>query len=283
MGTDRNQDPAQRVAFVLGGGGHAGAHEVGMLKALVERGVRPDLVTGTSVGALNGAAIAADPTERMVGRLESMWSGLDEDRIFGDSVLARTANLVRSRTYLHSNEPLRALIERLLPGTRFEDLVVPFQCVAANIERASEHWFSQGPLVDAILASAAIPGLLPVVERDGEHFMDGGLVNSIPVSKAIELGANVVYVLHVGSIDRPLEAPKNPWQVGMVAFEIARRHRFARETASLPPGVSLHVLPTGQEPERFDGVSQLRYRNFSDIPRRIDSAYHASLDYLSSL
>lgn len=254
-----------------------------MLKALVERGVRPDLVTGTSVGALNGAAIAADPTERMVGRLESMWSGLDEDRIFGDSVLARTANLIRSRTYLHSNEPLRTLIERLLPGKRFEDLVVPFQCVAANIERASEHWFSQGPLVDAILASAAIPGLLPVVERDGEHFMDGGLVNSIPVSKAIELGANVVYVLHVGSIDRPLEAPKNPWQVGMVAFEIARRHRFAREIASLPPGVSLHVLPTGQEPERFDGVSQLRYRDFADIPRRIDSAYHASLDYLSNL
>src|SRR4029077_6801262 len=100
------------------------------------------------------------------------------------------------RTHLHSNRPLRALVSKLLPP-RFEDLDVPFQCVAASIEKAAEHWFSSGPLADAILASAAVPGVLPPVEIDGEHFVDGGIVNSIPISRAVELGATEVYVLQV--------------------------------------------------------------------------------------
>src|SRR5438093_5386797 len=112
-----------------------GAYEVGMLQALLERGIRPDLVVGTSVGALNGAAIAADPSTETVKRLREVWLGLDEDCIFGGSIFAGAANLVRSRTHLHSNASLRALIARLLPAS-FEDLRVPFQCVAASIERA---------------------------------------------------------------------------------------------------------------------------------------------------
>jgi NTE family protein len=166
-----------------------GAYEVGMLKALLERDVVPDVVVGTSVGALNGAAIAAAPTLDTVSRLREIWLGLDQDRIFGGSLLAGAANLMRSRTHLHSNQPLRKMIGNLLPATTFEELAVPFHCVAASIERAAEHWFSEGPLVEAILASAAVPGVLPPVEIDGEHFLDGGIVNSIPISRAVELGA----------------------------------------------------------------------------------------------
>src|SRR5688500_7336868 len=95
----RSRSP--RVAFVLGGGGHMGAYEVGMLRALLEHGVAPDLVVGTSVGALNGAAIAAEPTLETVDRLRSIWLGVDEDRIFGGSLLAGAANFVRSRTHMH--------------------------------------------------------------------------------------------------------------------------------------------------------------------------------------
>src|SRR5437867_1157725 len=127
-----------RIAFVLGGGGHHGAYEVGMLGALIEAGIRPDLVVGTSVGALNGAAVAASPSRETVDRLEQVWLRVDEGSIFGGSLLAGAANLVRSRTHLHSNRTLRDLIGRLLPAT-FEELAVPFQCVAASIERAAEH------------------------------------------------------------------------------------------------------------------------------------------------
>ena len=111
-----------------------------------------------------------------------------------------------------------------------------FQCVAASIEAAAEHWFTSGPLVDAVLASAAVPGILPPVEVGGEHFIDGGIVNSIPVDRAVALGATRIFVMHVGRVDRPLEPPRWPWEVGLVAFEIARRHRFLGDLASLPDG-----------------------------------------------
>src|SRR2546428_9152786 len=190
----RRRTPAPRSAFALGGGGHQGASEVGMLRALIEFGVQPDLIVGTSVGALNGAAIAAAPTLETVHKLRDVWMGLDDDRIFGGSLFAGAATLVRSRTYLHSNRPLRTLIERLLPASRFEDLAVPFQCVAASIEKAAEHWFFEGPLVDAILASAAVPGVLPPVEIGGQHFVDRGIVDSVPISRAVELGAKEIFV-----------------------------------------------------------------------------------------
>lgn len=268
------------TAFVLGGGGHLGAYEVGMLKALMERGVRPDLVVGTSIGAINGAALAADPGAGAVERLEHTWRTLTDKEVFSGSVLAGAATLVRTRTALHSNEPLRRLLAGLLPGS-FEDLAVPFQCVAASIERAAEHWFHEGPLVPAILASSAVPGILPAVAIGAEHFIDGGIVNSIPIGRAAELGARTIYVLHVGRIERPLSAPRNPWQVAMVAFEVARRHRFARDLAALPDGVVAHVLPSGErEPPRYDSLAQLRYRDFRSVARRIASAYEATLHYL---
>jgi NTE family protein len=115
---------------------------------------------------------------------------------------------------------------------------------------------------------------------NGEHFIDGGIVNSIPIGRAIELGATEIFVLHVGRIERPLTAPKNPWQVGMVAFEVARRHRFARDMASLPDGVVAHVLPTGEDPPRYDSLGQLRYKNFRSVGRHIRLAHEATAAYL---
>jgi len=272
------------VAFVLGGGGHHGAVEVGMLRALIEHGILPGLIVGTSVGALNGAAMASDPSLDMVDRLREVWLTLDADRIFGGSIFSVAANLVRTRTHMHSNRALRGLIEEILAVKMFEDLLIPFQCVAASIERAAEHWFHEGPLTEAILASAAVPGVLPPVEIGGEHFVDGGIVNSIPISRAVELGAKQIYVLQVGRIERPLIAPRTPVQVAFVAFEIARRHRFARDLAALPDGVTAHVLPTG-EPKRTtrSQLSELNYRDFKAVARRIDQAHRSTAAYLSSV
>lgn len=266
------------VAFVLGGGGPNGAAEVGMLRALLEKDIVPDLVVGTSVGALNGAAVAAEPTLEMVKRLGDVWLNLDDDHIFGGSIFSGAANLFRTRTHLHSNNGLRQVLESTLPAQTFDELKIPFQCVAASIERAAEHWFEDGSLVEAILASAAVPGVLPPVEINGEHFVDGGIVNSIPVSRAVELGATEIYILQVGRIESPLTPPRTPLQVGLVAFEIARRHRFARDLASLPDGVRSHILPTG-EPKRAT-LRQLNYRDFKEISRRIERAYKATADYL---
>lgn len=273
----------RRIAFVLGGGGNLGSYEVGMLHALLERDIVPDIVVGTSVGALNGAAIAAEPTMATVESLREAWLTLGRRRVFA-SPFGGAGALFSKGTHLHSNDELRALIKRLLPVETFEELKVPFHCVAASIERAAEQWFSEGPITDAILASSAVPGLLPPVQIGSEHYLDGGLVNSIPVDRAVQLGATDLYVLHVGRIERPLEPPRNLLQVAMVAFEIARRHRFAREMAALPAGVVSHVLPTGEEDlPAYDPIGQLRYRDFRRVGERMERAYGATSRYLESL
>jgi NTE family protein len=271
-----------RVAFVLGGGGGPlGAHEVGMLQALIERGISPDLVLGTSIGAINGVAIAADPSPAGVQRLVELWSAIQAGDVFDGSVLARLGTLARTRTHLHGNDALRSMLGGALPVERIEELAVPFQCVAASIERACEHWFSEGPIADAVLASSAVPGILPPVAIGGEHFIDGGIVNSIPVSRAIALGAERIFVLHVGRLDRPLEPPRWPWEVGLVAFEIARRHRFIGDMAALPEGLDAHMLPTGQpDPPRYTDLSQFRYRSTAEVGERIARAREATARYL---
>lgn len=271
-----------RTAFVLGGGGLLGAVEVGMLRALLEAGIRPDLIVGTSVGALNGALVAASPDPAVIDRLTALWrSAAVGKEIYGDSTVRQVRRVVRTRTHLHSAEPLRERIHQELGGVTFEDLAVPFQCCAASIERAAEHWFSSGSVVDAIVASAAVPGLLPPAEIGGEHYLDGGIVNSIPLGRAVELGATRIFVLQVGRIDRPLQVPTKAWQVARVSFEIARRHRYVRDLESLPDGVTAHVLPTGGGSARDD--SPMSYRDFSAVERRIEQSYAASRVYLSEL
>jgi NTE family protein len=268
-------------AFVLGGGGQLGASEVGMLRALIERGVVPDLVVGTSVGAINGAAVASDPSVEMVGRLADAWADIERSDVFAGSLLGRLATLARTRTNLHGNEALRATLTEALPIPLIENLPVRFECVAASIEEAAEHWFTTGDLVDAVLASAAVPGILPPVEVGGQHFIDGGIVNSIPVDRAVQLGATRIFVMHVGRLDRPLEPPRWPWEVALVAFEIARRHRFVGDLASLPESVEVHVLPTGQpEAPKYNDLSALRYRVSEGVGESIERAHAASLAYL---
>lgn len=269
------------VAFVLGGGGIHGAAEVGMLKALQARGIAPDVVLGTSVGALNGASLADDP-RRAVERLAQLWLSVDESSPFDASLLERASTFARTRTHLHANHRLQRMLLTHLDARRFDELVLPFQCVAASIERASARWFDRGPLIPALLATTAVPGLLPPVEIDGEHYLDGGLVHSIPVGRAIELGAKRIFVLQVGRVETPLTPPSKPWEVGLVAFEISRRHRFVEEMASVPDDVEVHLLPSGAELDATD-TAQFRYRDTSNVPERIDAAYEASLAYLDDV
>jgi NTE family protein len=272
----------QGTAFVLGGGGLLGAAEVGMLRALFDAGITPDIIVGTSIGALNGAAVAAEPSIAGVEHLTELWREVTASGVFSGSLFRRVGTLARTRTSLHSNLPLRRILEQHLPVARIDDLEVRYECVAASIERAAEHWFSNGPLVDAVLASAAVPGILPPVRIGGEHFIDGGIVNSIPVSRAVELNASTIYVLHVGRIDQPLRAPSQPFEVGLVAFEIARRHRFHTDMAALPDDVEVHVLPTGgREPPRYDTLANLRYRDVSQVMERADAAHAATAAYLA--
>ncbi|GGL35955.1 patatin-like phospholipase family protein [Phycicoccus endophyticus] len=280
MPSRRTSPGGGRTAFVLGGGGVLGATQLGMVRALTEAGVVPDVVLGTSIGALNGAFVAADPTPAGASRLAEVWEAVVRDGVFLENPVRQVARVARSRTHLLSNGPLRRIVDEYLPVDTFEELAVPFQCVAACIEDASAAWFSAGELSWPVVASCSVPGLFPPVEIGGRHFLDGGLVHSIPVGRAVELGAARVFVLQVGRVEQPLAPPRHPWQVGTVAFEIARRHRFVHEMASLPASVETHVLPSGATaapnlPVRAARTARMR--------ERAEQAYAASAAYLEAL
>ncbi len=271
------------TAFVLGGGGVLGAVEVGMLRALFEAGVTPELVLGTSVGALNGALVARDPTPNVIDNLTDLWRGVSESGrdVVGDNTLRTVRRMVTTGTHIYSAKPMRQRLEEELGDIRFEDLACRFQVCAASIERAAEHWFDSGRVVDAVVASAAVPGLLPPAKVGDEHFLDGGIVNSIPLARAVRLGADRVFVLQVGRIDRPLKPPRKPWEVARVSFEIARRHRFVRELAELPDHVECHVLPARGTSDRDDTIRAAR--DFGSVQRRIEETYDASVAYLKTV
>jgi NTE family protein len=268
------------TAFVLGGGGVLGAVEVGMLRALLERGIVPDLVLGTSIGALNGAMVARDPSLTVIEKLTELWKGAGSSghEVYGDSPLRTVRRAVSTGTHLWSSKPLHQALVEEFGDLTFEQLPVRFQVCAASIERAAEHWFDSGPVVDAVVASAAVPGLLPPAKVGDEHYLDGGIVNSIPLGRAVQLGATRVFVLQVGRVDRPLTVPKRPWEVARVSFEIARRHRFIRELGELPASVEAHVLPARGTSGRDDSL--LGTRDFSGVQQRIDETYAASAAYL---
>jgi NTE family protein len=255
---------------------------VGMARALLEAGVRPDLICGTSVGAINGAAIAADPTPEGARRLLDMWGTLGGRGVIDGSLTGRVARLVTHRTALHGNSKLRRVLQAGLPAKTFEDLVVPFECVAASIERAREKWFSSGELIEPVLASCALPGVFPPVRIGAEHFYDGGLVNSIPLDRAVSRGADTVWVLHVGRVEEELAAPRFLWEAGFVAFEISRRHRFFSDLERVGGDVTVHVLPTGLPKRTSATWSNLRYRDTRRISGRAELAYEATREYLEA-
>jgi NTE family protein len=271
------------TAFVLGGGGRWGAVEVGMIQALDEAGIEPDLILGTSIGAFNGAVIADYPGREGVDRLTGLWEEMTGADLFRTGLLDRAIRVATLKPAIHDTSEIRKLIEKVIHrDTLIEDLHTPFQCVAASIETSSERWFSSGRLVDAVLASSAVPALFPPVAIDGEHFYDGGLVDSVPLGRAVELGADAVYVLQVGRVESPLRAPERLYEAALISFEIARRHRFSSTMRNLPDGVEVHVLPTGS-PVAWDDRSQLRWRDTGGIEERMKLAYRASFDYLEEL
>jgi NTE family protein len=262
------------VAFVLSGGGNLGALQIGMLRALVERGIRPDLVLGCSVGAINGAGLAEDPTIAGVGRMERLWQELDGKQLMPRSILPQPVAMARRGEAISDNAGLRRAVEESLAARTFEDLAVPFQCVATDTLGVREVWFTSGSLIEPILASAALPAVYPSVEIDGVRYLDGAIVDDVPVGRAVELGARTVYVLQVSGFARPRPEPRRPIDVAIQSYWIARHHRFKRELEAVPDGVDVHLLPTGQTPA-------MRFDDFTRSGELMALAYAASSAYLA--
>jgi len=187
MATDRS---AQKIALVLCGGGSRGALELGFYRALVELGVPIDFVVGSSVGALNGAFIAAGESAE---RMNALWRSIRFRDLFGLNWRALLSP--RRADSIYGNFRLRHFIERYLLAKRFEDLPVPLTILATDIDTGKSIRLEQGDLTQAILASVAIPGLLPPVLHEGRQLIDGGVTNNLPLDVAVDKGATTVLAI----------------------------------------------------------------------------------------
>jgi NTE family protein len=263
LAPELNVEVPLRTAFVLAGGGSRGAVQVGMLSELVRRGIRADRVFGASVGAINGAAYAGRPTEEGMQRLAEVWLGLRGPEIFPRGTFDGPWAFFQKRAAVHANTGLRAVIEAGIDFTDLEDAEIPIEVVATSLTDGRERWLSSGPAADAILASSAIPSILPAVTIDGDVLVDGGVVNNVPISRAMAAGCNRIYVLLCGPLHYRPPASRRPAEAALTAFFVAVHARFVRELATLPPGVEVVVFSGGGEP-----ASQ--YRDFSGTAALIE-------------
>jgi NTE family protein len=270
------------IAFVLAGGGSRGAVQVGMLAELVDRQIRADRVYGVSVGALNGAAYAGAPTPAGVEHLERVWRSLSGDVVFPRSRGHGPWTFFQRRQAVHANTGLRRILEDGLRFDRLEDAAVPFEVVATSLHDGRERWLTEGPAVEAILASAAIPAMFPPVRIGDELLVDGGLVDNVPISRAIEAGATRVYVLLCGPLHYRPRPARRPVEAVLTGLFVAVHARFARELSTLPPGVEVVVFSGGGEPSAdyrdFSGTADLiaagRAEVAAVLDRRAGSAAH---------
>jgi NTE family protein len=261
------------VAYVLSGGGVLGAVQVGQLQALVEAGRAADIVIATSVGALNATAIASDPTIEGMGKFADVWRGLKAEDIFPGSRFARAWNVVSRGDHIHSNDGIRRLVEQFTVRS-FEETIIPLWMSATNLRTGEEHWFSSGPLMPAILASTALPGIFPPVSIDGELYIDGGVVNNVPISKAVELGARRIYVLTCGMATGQQRPIRRPLDVLVQAFAHSRRARVRHDLMRFSEEVEIIMMPT------FD-PGFIGYNDPSQSARLIDRARELSLEFLA--
>lgn len=260
----QSAEDAGWTAFVLAGGGSRGAVQVGMLAELVDRGIRADRVYGASVGAVNGAAYCSDPTPGGMKKLEGVWRDLTGADVFPRGRVHGPWTFLQHRPSVHSNSGLRRIVEHGVTFEHLEDAPVPLEIVTTSLTDGQERWLARGPVVEAVLASAAIPAIFPPVVIEGDVLVDGGVVNNVPVSRPLAAGARRIYVLLCGPLHFRPPQPQRPVEAVLTAFYVAVHARFARELAHLPPGVEVVVFSGGGDPSAD-------YRDFSATGELVDA------------
>ncbi|HEY3527810.1 MAG TPA: patatin-like phospholipase family protein [Nocardioides sp.] len=233
------------TAFVLSGGGSLGAIQVGMLQALADFHIQPDLLVGTSAGALNGAFIAGHgPDADGLDALGGVWARLRARTVFSLAPRQTLTALAGSSTGVCSDRGLRALLDQHLQYDALEDAPIPLVVVTTDLLTGREVALSTGDARRAVLASCAIPAVFPPVIHEDKVLVDGGLANNSAVSQAVLAGADTVYVLTSGYACALTHLPRTPWGVATHALTLLTHQRLAADVAFYADRVDLIVLPT---------------------------------------
>jgi NTE family protein len=267
-------DKARRLIFVLGGGGSRGACGVGVVRALLEAGIKPDGLVGCSSGAFNAVALAWKPDLATIDQLARVWSSIRSRDLFDRNPLRMAYRYVRSRNSFFDSRYLRTLAAMNLPAT-FEQLTLPCAVIATNLTRARKEIFTSGSVPDAVAASSAIPGLFNPYRIGNEEFVDGAVTENVGLAEAIQLGATEIVAID-NSTSNPLRPPNNSLtgilaqsiqiMLGQRTLEEYQRFANQAEISLLVPNVEFGTAGT----------------DFSQVDRLIDEAYARTRAFLEN-
>jgi NTE family protein len=263
------------TAFVLSGGGSLGAVQVGMLKALAEYGVRPDVLVGTSAGALNATWVAAHGMSgESLDGLASIWTGLRRTDIFPIDTRRVLRAALGLGTALTSPHRLARLVTTHAGIEYVEEAAVPLHLLATDLLSGKPALISNGPLASGVLASAAIPGVFPPVERYGRFLVDGGVSGQSGVGQAVELGATTIYVVPAGAACALRQPPRSAIGVALHALSLLLETRTANEIARYSSTIDVKILP----PLCPLAVSAADFGHAEEL---INRSHAASLDWVA--
>lgn len=245
-----------------------GAVQVGMLKALARAGIVPDLVVGASVGAINAAFYAGDPTPAGVERIERIWLGLSRSDVFPFPFIQGCLGLSGRSSHVSDPSRLRSILEPQLPCRRLEECVVPCTVVATDLMDGSERVYREGPAMDLLLASAAIPAVFPPVLHEGRYLGDGGLSNNAPISTAVSLGATTVIALPTGCSCALSKPPRGAVATALHALNLLFNRRLVHDLEEMTGSIEIAVVP----PLCPVDVTPFDFSKTADLIRRADAS-----------
>ena len=262
--------PAKPVrAFVLGGGGGKGACQIGMLRALAEAGIRPDLVVGVSIGALNGTVFATDPTLEAVETLESVWREIGESAVIPNQRVSSAWRYVRRSGAAFPAKPVLEFIRSKLAIDDLSETAIPMHVLLTDAHTGAERWFSSGPAVEILYGSSALPGVYPPVSIGGDLFVDGGVVDDAPARRAHELGATEIYLLLCGTLYADLTEYRRPVETLIRSFYLTKLSQIRTALASIPDTVAVKVI-------ECPAASRIDTMDFSHAAELIDDGYESA-------
>lgn len=268
-------------AFVLSGGGNRGPLQAGAVKVLLEHGIVPEMIVGSSAGALNGAYLAADPSLAQAERMIHLWRDAARRKLFGASAARSILKALRGSDHLADNRRIRAYLHRSLPRHvhTFGDLRIPLYVTICHLLTQTLYLYGDdkaAPLLDAILTSAAVPGFFPPTYHRGHAFVDGGVISNLPIRVALARGATEIWALDIafevdeqltfkGALDIAGYAVKRP------LYEATLREL---EEAIRTPGITIHHIS-------FRAFQNLQLGDFSKTDRLIAEGERDARNYLA--
>ncbi len=277
-------NPAHKVAFVLSGGGNRGALEVGVLRALLERNIRPHILVGTSVGAINATAIAINPFLEGARWLEDKWRRVTRKDVLPDNYMSMAFRLLTGGSGLFNNKRLKDFLEFHLPAgiRKFADIeTAELYITAVDLNTRELHVFGidrTESIIDAVMASTAFPLLLSPWEYQGRQYVDGALVSDLPIRVAVEMKASEVYAIDVGKRQNVRQGRRGVLQVIRQVLNTAAYQRFLGDMgwASKLPQDRIHYI-------NVDGFDEVGLRDFNRTSEMIKKGHQIGLDYLRRL